>query len=132
MLLTMREKTRVEAVQAVMDRRLSVAQAAIALNLSERQVYRTLAAARGEGLTGLVRVESRLAGARTLAEANRVLARFLPDYNRRFRVALGTGHRSTAAGFCSLRAKTEKRGVADLRNIKKEASPRRDPPLRLY
>jgi hypothetical protein len=32
-------------------------------------------------------VELRLAGAHTLAEANRVLARFLPDYNRRFRVA---------------------------------------------
>jgi transposase len=54
MLLTMREKTRIEAVQAVMDGRLSVAQAARALNLSERQVYRALAAARDEGLTGLV------------------------------------------------------------------------------
>jgi transposase len=54
MLLTMREKTRIEAVQAVMDGRLSVAEAAHVLNLSERQVYRALAAARGEGLTGLV------------------------------------------------------------------------------
>ena len=32
-------------------------------------------------------VELRLAGARTLAEANRVLAGFLPGYNRRFSVA---------------------------------------------
>jgi transposase len=50
----MREKTRIEAVQAVMDGRLSVAEAAHVLNLSERQVYRALAAARAEGLIGLV------------------------------------------------------------------------------
>jgi len=50
----MREKTRIEAVQAVMDGRLSVAEAAHVLNLSERQVYRSLAAAREKGLTGLV------------------------------------------------------------------------------
>lgn len=50
----MREKTRIEAVQAVMDGRLTVAQAAQALNLSERQVYRSLAAAREQGLAGLV------------------------------------------------------------------------------
>ncbi len=54
MLLTMQEKTRIEAVQAVMDGRLSVAQAATALNLSERQVYRNLAAARERGLAGMV------------------------------------------------------------------------------
>lgn len=54
MLLTMREKTRIEAVQAVMDGRLTVAEAATVLNLSERQVYRSLAAARDEGLAGLV------------------------------------------------------------------------------
>lgn len=54
MLLTMREKTRIEAVQAVMDGRLTVAEAATALNLSERQLYRSLAAARGQGLVGLV------------------------------------------------------------------------------
>jgi transposase len=54
MLLTMREKTRIEAVQAVMDGRITVTEAATALNLSERQLYRLLAAARTEGLTGLV------------------------------------------------------------------------------
>lgn len=54
MLLTMREKTRIEAVQAVMDGRLTVAEAAQALNLCERQLYRLLAAAREQGLTGLV------------------------------------------------------------------------------
>ncbi|MDT5271728.1 MAG: hypothetical protein QOH49_3914 [Acidobacteriota bacterium] len=53
MLLTMREKTRIEAVQAVMDGRLMVAEAAHALNLSERQLYRSLAPARENGLTGL-------------------------------------------------------------------------------
>lgn len=37
MLLTMREKTRIEAVRAVIDGRLSVAQAATALSLSEQQ-----------------------------------------------------------------------------------------------
>ncbi len=50
----MREKTRIEAVQAVMDGRLTVAQAATALSLSGRQVYRALAAAREQGLTGSV------------------------------------------------------------------------------
>ena len=50
----MREKTRVEAVQAVMDGRLTVAEAATALSLSERQLYRSLAAARAQGLAGLV------------------------------------------------------------------------------
>src|ERR1700755_409189 len=54
MLLTMKEKTRIEAVQAVMDGRLTVAEAATVLNLSERQVYRSLAAAREQGLAGLV------------------------------------------------------------------------------
>jgi transposase len=54
MLLTMREKTRIEAVQAIMDGRLTVAEAATVLNLSERQLYRLLAAARTEGLAGLV------------------------------------------------------------------------------
>lgn len=50
----MSEKTRIEAVQAIMGGWLTVAQAAQVLNLSERQVYRALAAARDEGLTGLV------------------------------------------------------------------------------
>ena len=50
----MKEKTRIEAVQAVMDGRLTVAKAATALNLSGQQLYRSLAATRDEGLTGLV------------------------------------------------------------------------------
>lgn len=50
----MREKTRIEAVQAVMDGRLTLAEAATALKLSERQLYRSLAAAREQGLAGLV------------------------------------------------------------------------------
>lgn len=52
MLLTMREKTRIEAVQAVMDGRLTVAEAAQVLNLSQRQLYRALAAARSRGSPG--------------------------------------------------------------------------------
>jgi DNA-binding transcriptional ArsR family regulator len=54
MLLTMREKTRIEAMQAVMDGRLTVSDAAQVLKLSERQVYRSLAAAREHGLAGLI------------------------------------------------------------------------------
>ena len=50
----MREKTRVEAVRAVMDGRLTVVEAATALNLSERQLYRSLAAAKEQGLVRLV------------------------------------------------------------------------------
>lgn len=50
----MREKTRTEAVQAIMDGRLSVSEATHVLSLSERQVYRSLASAIDAGLTGLV------------------------------------------------------------------------------
>jgi hypothetical protein len=53
MLLTMTEKTRIEAVQAVMDRRLTAAQAAHGLNLSER-LHRALATAKERGRAGLV------------------------------------------------------------------------------
>jgi len=54
MLLTMRDQQRVEVIQALMDSRLSVTQAAQVLGRSERQVWRLLTRARGEGLTGLV------------------------------------------------------------------------------
>jgi hypothetical protein len=37
MLLTMREKTRIEAVQAIIDRLLTIAQAATTSNLSEQE-----------------------------------------------------------------------------------------------
>jgi len=46
--------------------------------------------------------ELRLAGARTMEEANLVLARFLPDYNRRFAVAaqnLGIAYRRVPTEF---------------------------------
>ena len=46
--------------------------------------------------------ELRLAGARTIDQANLVLARFLPDYNRRFAVAaqdLGIAYRKVPAEF---------------------------------
>ncbi len=54
MLLTMKDQQRIEAVQALMDDRLTVAQAAHVLGRSERQVWRLLARARGEGLAGLL------------------------------------------------------------------------------
>jgi transposase len=65
MLLTMKDGQRIEAVQALMDSRLSIAQTAHVLRLSERQVWRLLARAREEGLAGL------LHGNRGRAPANR-------------------------------------------------------------
>lgn len=46
--------------------------------------------------------ELRLVGAKTLEEANKVLARFLPEYNRKFGIAAhepGTAYRELPAGF---------------------------------
>lgn len=54
MLLTMKETQRIEVVQALMDGRLTVAQAAQVLGRSERQVWRLLARAREDGLAGLL------------------------------------------------------------------------------
>ena len=54
MLLTMKDQQRVEAVQALMDSRLTVPQAAHVLGLSERQVWRLLTRARDDGLAGLL------------------------------------------------------------------------------
>jgi transposase len=54
MLLTMKDQQRVEVIQALMDGRLTVSQAAQVLGRSERQVWRLLARARGEGLAGLL------------------------------------------------------------------------------
>jgi transposase len=65
MLLTMKDQQRVEVIQALMDSRLSAAQAAQVLGRSERQVWRLLALARDEGLAGL------LHGTRGRAPANK-------------------------------------------------------------
>lgn len=65
MLLTMKDQQRIEAVEALMDGRLSAAQAAQVLGRSERQVWRLLARAREDGLAGL------LHGNRGRAPANR-------------------------------------------------------------
>lgn len=54
MLLTMRDQQRVEVIQALMDSRLSVGQAAQVLDRSERQVWRLLGCARDDGLAGLL------------------------------------------------------------------------------
>ena len=54
MLLTMKDQQRVEVVQALMDSRLTVPQAAHVLGLSERQVWRLLTRARDDGLAGLL------------------------------------------------------------------------------
>lgn len=54
MLLTMKDQQRIEVVQALMDGRLTAAQAAQVLGRSERQVWRLLARAREDGLAGLL------------------------------------------------------------------------------
>lgn len=54
MLLTMKDQQRIEVVQALMDARLTIAQAAQVMGRSGRQVWRLLARARDEGLSGLL------------------------------------------------------------------------------
>jgi transposase len=54
MLLTMKDQQRIEVVQALMDSRLTLSQAAQVLGRSTRQVWRLLARARDEGLAGLL------------------------------------------------------------------------------
>lgn len=53
MLLTMKEKARLETVQAIMDERINVTEASIVLGISVRQVYRVLASVRKDGLAGV-------------------------------------------------------------------------------
>ena len=60
MLLTMRDQQRIEVVQALMDARVTVEQAAQVLGRSERQVWRLLARARESGLAGLILVQPQL------------------------------------------------------------------------
>ncbi len=54
MLLTMRERQRIEVMQGVMDQRLALGQAARVLERSVRQVYRLLARIREKGLSGMI------------------------------------------------------------------------------
>lgn len=54
MLLTMKDQQRIEVMQALMDARLTAAQAAQVLGRSERQVWRLLARARADSLAGLL------------------------------------------------------------------------------
>jgi transposase len=54
MLLTMKDQQRIEAIEALMDGRLSAAQAAQVLGRSERHTWRLLARAREDGLSGLI------------------------------------------------------------------------------
>jgi transposase len=53
MLLTMKEKQRLEVMQALMDERLTIEQAAQLLSRSHRQVWRLLARLRAEGVAGI-------------------------------------------------------------------------------
>lgn len=53
MLLTMKDKQRIEVLQALMDARLTLAQLAQVSGRSGRQVWRLLARARAEGLAGM-------------------------------------------------------------------------------
>lgn len=50
----MKDQQRIEVVQALMDARLTISQAAQVMGRSERQVWRLLARARDEGLAGLL------------------------------------------------------------------------------
>jgi len=54
MLLTMKEKNRIEVVQGVMDGRILVGEAGMVLDRSVRQIYRMLGRLREAGLSGLV------------------------------------------------------------------------------
>lgn len=54
MLLTMKEKNKIEVVQGVMDERIEVNDAGRVLNRSVRQVYRMLKKLREKGLEGLI------------------------------------------------------------------------------
>ena len=54
MLLTMREKNKIEVMQHVMDGTLEVDKAGRVLNRSVRQIYRMLKSLRGKGLEGLI------------------------------------------------------------------------------
>ena len=53
MLLTMKEKQRLEVMQALMDERLTIEQAAQLLSRSQRQVWRLLSRLRAEGISGI-------------------------------------------------------------------------------
>src|SRR3989304_8828920 len=54
MLLTMKDKQRIEVTTAVMDGKIEVSEAGRILKRSERQVYRMLAGFRKEGIKGLI------------------------------------------------------------------------------
>ena len=54
MLLTMKDKNRIEVIMAVMDGKIDVKDAVRILNRCERQVYRMLASVRQEGIKGLI------------------------------------------------------------------------------
>ncbi len=53
MLLNVKEKTRLEVLQTVMDSRLTVADASHVLNIGLRQVYRLLARVRAQGVASV-------------------------------------------------------------------------------
>lgn len=54
MILTMKEKNRIEAIQWVMDGKIAVDEAGRVLNRSVRQIYRMLGGLREKGLEGLI------------------------------------------------------------------------------
>jgi transposase len=54
MLLTMKEKNKIEVIQAVMDGRVGVSEAGRVLRKTERTIYRMLKRLREEGLEGLI------------------------------------------------------------------------------
>ncbi len=54
MLLTMKDKKRIEVIMAVMDGNIKVEEAGVILYRSDRQIYRMLASVREEGIRGLI------------------------------------------------------------------------------
>jgi len=53
-LLTMKEKQKIEVLQRVMDGKLKIREASHVLNRSERQVYRLLSSIRSQGIEGVI------------------------------------------------------------------------------
>ncbi|PKL46672.1 MAG: hypothetical protein CVV37_08460 [Nitrospira bacterium HGW-Nitrospira-1] len=77
--LKQRELKRLHVIHKALDEALKQAEAAEMLSLSDRQIRRIIKKAR-------VVKEMRLKGIKSIEEANKFLASYLPLYNRKFAV----------------------------------------------
>jgi transposase len=75
MLLTMKDKERIEVIMAVLDGRIEVEEAGRVLKRSKRQIYRMVKGVREEGIEGLIHKNRGRASPRKLKE--RIRERFL-------------------------------------------------------